>query len=374
MPEQLPQQFDQDPNLEISPEVLVLAEKLNLKSQWDSQVNILNETGVIGLLLGDNYEESLLNPDKINMGITGIDPADPTNPNKSKDYPIPTYTEILQGLSNNPEQLKILEQKAKQGLNKMLLVPIGQSIDKLIKRYEELLVTIHNDNINNPDKGLFSTKQDGKLEKLPFDTNQPVYKWDQITNSDREGRLTYYPQDYFDNDFKGFTKEELLTNVSKDPRYQSLLQSLSSPNGWQILFHEDNTNLPAQGEGKTINQGQPNQRKQPEANDTSINYLNNLQTQEQYQSEQGFTLESWLIYAITHLKETYQKPAGQAMVIDDYQGKGKICWLLGSYLSGEVLQGYWYRGDRQAYLFAYDPGCRYGDFGLRSAAMIKFEL
>ena len=315
------------------------SEKLHLKSQWESQVKALNETGVLEIL-----------PDCQDIGIVGIDPTDPT---KTKEYPIPTYAEIQAMIT--PEQLQILELKQSQGFIKMLLVPIGIPLEILIDRYKRLIIDKHS-------KGeLLST--DGT--KLELDKDNPIFVWDKIKikNADTDGRLTYFPQDYQNPNFKGFTKNELISGMANNPKHQDYLNQVKPTNAWQVIFIEDNPDLPAENQGKTVNQGQPNQRKQLEANDSSINYLKKIQTNPQYSHEQGLTLEAWLIYAITQLKAKNQQ-------IDDFRGKGKACWFTGSYLSGLVLRGGWDRDDRKAILDRYNSNISFEDYGLRSAVKL----
>ena len=187
----------------------------------------------------------------------------------------------------------------------------------------------------------------GKLQAtdgstLDLDTDQPVYVWDGYLKRDAQGKPTYEADKtgdliYFPNTFdkakhQGKTKVELLKEENNNQ-------------AWQILLLEDLPDLPAETKGKTING-----RKQLEANQTPNDYLKTIQTQDQYQNEQGLTLESWLIYAITQLQEKNQ-------AIDDWQGQGKSCYLTGSYQKkfGHVPNAYWNRDVRQANLNRFDP-------------------
>ncbi len=316
-----------------------LSEKLQLKVQWESQVKTLNETGVIDILL-----------DCQDIGVIGVDPHDST---KIKEYPISTYEEILSKIT--PEQLKVLETKQEQGFTKMLLVPIGAHLETLIDRYKQLLIKKHQEG------KLLAT--DGSSLELKKDDNDstkfdPVYVWDDIKNADTDGRLIYYPEQFDKDNHQGFVKSELISGKANNHQHQLRLDKLKSTNGWQILFIEDNPDLPAQNQGKTLNE-----RKQLEANQTPIDYLNQLQTDPQYTHEQGLTLESWLIYAITQLQETNQQ-------IDDWRSKGKACWLTGSYLAGKVLRYYWSRDNRRADLYGDFPDFSYGDCGSRPVVML----
>ena len=238
---------------------------------------------------------------------------------------------------------ELLKTKSEQGFEKLILVPLGMPLSALISKYEQLLLEHHQ-------AGMLQAT-DGSI--LDLDTDQPVYVWDGILKrdtqgkptyeADKEGDLIYFPNAFDKAKHQGKTKTELLKEENGNQ-------------AWQILLLEDQPDLPAETKGKTING-----RKQLEANQTPNDYLNTIQTQEQYQNEQGLTLESWLIYAITRLQEKNQ-------VIDDYQGQGKICCLTGLYQkkSGHVLYANWSRGARRAYLYRIDPAARGGDVGCRS--------
>jgi len=276
-----------------------ICERLNLRQQWEQQVQALNETGVLELL-----------PKSTDIGIVDI---------KGNEQPIPTYEQIIDNLRNNPEQLEILEQKAEQYEHpKLLLVPIGMPIVKLIDQYKRLLIK------KDKAKQLFSTNED----KLELDKEQPIYQESPLDETSIDDKLIYFPESFTDNP-KGQTKQELIANHE----------------AWQALVIED-------ADISRTNQS-------PEQ------YLEATRQDKQYQNEQGSTIESELIYAITKLHTENQQ-------IDDWNGKGKVCWLFGNLIkdSRRVPRFYWHRAGRQAGLLWGASDRRIDDRGARSGVKI----
>jgi len=302
-----------------------LGERLKIKDQWERQVKILVEAGIIEILPGKN-----------DLGIVAIDgqeyplPIFETDPN-SPEYPRPDNIFLK---LQNPETRRILETKSKQGFTKMLLVPFGAPLSLIIDRYKRAILKHHEN------KTLQATNGD----TLALDEQQPVYVWEEYEHADENGQLVYYPKKLDKNNHQGQTKEELI----------------KANEVWQILFVEDLPDLPAQGQGQTLNR-----RKQLEANRSANDYLKTLQTDPLYQAEQGLTPESWLAYALTQLKETNQ-------VVDDYRGQGKASLLISSFFpeSGFVPDAYWLRDDRQVALAGDGPVDQGGDGGCRASVMI----
>ena len=295
-----------------------LEQKLGLKAQWENQVRSLNETGILELL-----------PEAADIGVKGID---------GKEHPVPKYEEILARLT--PEKLELLSKKAEQGFTKLLLVPMAASIDVLIDRYKQEILKKH-------EAGkLLST--DGT--PLDLDKETPVYVWDEYKKADADGRIVYYPKEFSQN-HQGKTKQELI-NEGDD---------------WEIRLIEDLPDLPAQGMGQKANEerGLQTDRIPLEANHTPREYLQTTQADPTYQAEDGLTPEGWLTYATTHLHETDKQ-------IDDYRGKGKLCYLFGSYFPADsrVPCGFWNRGFRQAYLIRFGPDGRLSINGARPSVKI----
>ena len=300
----------------IHPETRELAEKLELRKQWGQQVKTLNETGIIELL-----------PKSQDIGIVDIN---------GKEQPIPTYEQILESL-NNKEQREVIKEKQEQGFTKLLMIPMGLPVSVIIDRYRRLIKSKHEQgNLESTDN-----------EKLELDEETPIYLENPLSDPDIDSQLIYFPEQFNKQDHKGKTKQELIKQNQS----------------WQVMLIEDMPDIPAENKGKTIKN-----RKQLEANKSPINYLKTTKEQPQYKHEQGPTMESELTYAITQLKEKNQ-------VIDDWQGKGKACWLFGTYLpeqgsSGGVPDLYWYRDYQRARLYWYYPGDYNEHSGARSGVKI----
>ena len=289
------------------------AEKLRLKEQYESQVKCLTGTGILEFLSKSQR-----------MGIKDI---------LGQEQPIPAYEDILNKL-DNPETRKLLETKSEQGFTKMIFVPFGAKISQLIASYKEVLLKHHQAGTLKATNG----------DTLELDENEPVWTWDKYQQADENGKLVYYPKQFDKTKHQGLTKKQLVNQGE----------------AWQIILVEDLPDLPAENQGKTLNQ-----RKQLEANQTPKDYLKTIQTNTTYQSEQGLTPESWLAYALTQLEEANQ-------VIDDWDGQGKASFLINSYFpeSDGVPDASWNRDYRQANLDRDGPDSRSGDFGCRVGVRI----
>ncbi|MFA6428419.1 MAG: hypothetical protein WCW02_02635 [Candidatus Buchananbacteria bacterium] len=253
----------------------------SLKAQYEFQKNLLLNSGLLKTLATGE------------LGIEAID---------KQEYPIPTLEQIEEMML---EKRKFLETKIPQGFIKLIIVPFGLPLDSLIKAYGNTLFKHH---------------QQGKLldiQNRPLELRE-VSIWDGTgyAKADEKGDLVYFPQEYSKTNHQGKTKQELLPTQA-----------------WQVLLLEDLPSLPDIGQGKIIAH-----RQQPEANQSPNDYLKQLQTDLQYKGEQGLTLESWLVYALTHLAQTDQ-------VIDNWEDLGKTCYLLNSYFkSGYVPRASFYLG------------------------------
>ncbi len=313
-------------NLEklLIPEIISI---LELQQQYEAQKQILMQAGLLERLSTGE------------LGITGID---------RQEYSLPTFDQIIKRIRAKEEILKI---KSEQGFKKLILVPLGMPLSSLIKSCKQPLLRHYGEGkLQATDGTIFDSDK-------YFNVDQPVYVWDGFINRDAQGIITYeadktgdliyFPTAFDQANHQGKTKTELLKKMQDNP-------------AWQVLLLEDLPDLPAENQGQTIGG-----RKQLEANQTPNNYLNTIQTKKQYQNEQGLTLESWLIYALTQLQEKNQ-------IIDDYQGQGKACYLTGSYQKkfGVVPNAVWDRNSQQAYLSRRVPSNRVGNDGCRSGVMI----
>ncbi len=273
-------------------------EQEQLEKQYHKQAEILMFTGLVK---------------KLRMGEMGI-VVD------GKEYPIPTFEDILIKINHNAE---FLDKKASQGFKKLLVVPFGLPITTLVEKYEQVLLRHYNN----------QTLLDSEGKPLDLDTNQPVWTWEGY----QDEPLVYFPQSFDKDNHQGKTKDQL------EP--------------WQVLLVEDMIDLPKEGDAKDING-----RKQLDANQTPNSYLEQILKAQ----EQGMTPESWLLLAITYLEE-------QNKQIDDYVGKGKASYLPGVFFkdSAEVQFAYWFRGNRQAVLDGSDADRSSSNDAVRSSVLIK---
>ena len=287
--------------------------ELKIKEQLDKQVEILRKVGILEVL-----------SDEKSLNIIGID---------NKKYSVPTLEEVLQRLENKKE---LVEKKINQGFTKIILVPFACSLEKIIKKYEETIITHYNNG------HLLATKEkiSDKDEALGLDLNHPINVWNECKNGDIENNFVYFPKTYDKINHQGKNKMELL---------------LDSKNAWQIFLIEDLPNIPAVGKSKKISH-----RKQIETNKTPTEYLEILHNNKTYQGEEGLTPEADLIYAITYLEETNQ-------VINDWQGKGNISCELGAFLipSNSVSWLSWDRDFNRADLWKLNIGTRDPHTGAR---------
>lgn len=310
--------------------------RLKVREQYESQKSIMARLGILEALSDGR------------LGIKGID---------GQEYPLPSYQEVSKRMV---EKKEVLGTKVDQGFVKLLLVPFGMPLDKLVGIYKAALQKHFDEN------KLYYTKKDPHDAEEPLEritqlhaTEGPLWVWDQYNGADVNGKLVYYPKE-FSAQHGAKTKTELLAD---------------GQHGITLRFLEDMPNIPCQGHGKTVGKS-GHERAQLDTAGTSITgyiesghtipspreYLKALQTEKQYQNEQGMTPEEQIMYALTYLEETNQ-------VIDDYQGKGSISYQLGAYFpsSARVPGSYWVRGNRRAYLRGSVPGRRRDRYGARSA-------
>ena len=280
-------------------------------------------------------------------GIVGID---------GNEYPIPSYESIKARFKENKE----FKTKFNQGFTELEMIPFALPIELLAVKFGKQILKHHKAG------KLFATKAspDDPDEPLELDTNQPLFVWDKWIDpskpegergADVSGECVYHCDNFDPVNHHGHTKQEILAKQREihDPWA-----------GWEVELIEANPNIPREGKGQTIGG-----RKQPEAGQTAEQYQRQFQTDPQYRHERAQTKEGWIIQNLVHLEKTNQ-------VIDDWQGKGSVTFLLGSYLpaSGYLGYGCWYRGGRRANLGGGDPWNQDSDIGCRSAVGLGQKL
>jgi len=303
--------------------------ELELPKQYEEKVKILNKLGILEIL-----------PEAKEFGIVGID---------GKEYPIPEMEEIKDKIEKNKE---MFETKMKQGFTDLNIIPFGTELSKLIKIMEKTILKHHKEG------KLFTAKKNLEDESEPLqklelyadcETNpdhSPVDVWKEgYDKADIEGKLVYYLQEFSEN-HQGKTKREILQETKK---------------GFIVTLQETNPNIPKKDDKPEIIGGRERLRAGKSPND----YLKILQTEEQYQNEQGQIPEERIAKFLTTLEKHNQ-------VIDDYQGNGRDSFQLGAYFrsSGGVPYCYWNRDVQQAYLDRFYPSYQDEYGGASSSARV----
>lgn len=280
-------------------------QRLDLRKQYFFQKNLLTE---MGILMHEEEWDASGNKEDVYF-INGID---------GKEYPIPSYQDLLTRIIEKKELLKT---KMDQGFMKLLLVPFAVSASTLVDKL-----------------GLYlKSYKIREGEAFFLDERSPVYN--NITQlGDRDGKLMYRSGISRDGHRGGATKREIL-NEGKGDRCQ----------GWQPILLQAAEGgvgvrpIPRDGKGRIVGTKTP--RMDLEAGKMVIEYENeraagNADPTSPYYGEVGITLEDWIMAFMTHLEET-GAPLDEW---DDREGR----WGSGSYLTGAhfpendiFFQAYW---------------------------------
>ncbi len=277
-----------------------LESELNLKEQYEEQVQTLKKVGILKKLKNGEW------------GMIDI---------LGNEQPIPSYEEIKARME---VKVEMLDKKREQGFTQLLLVPIGMRLSEITEKAGELIVKKHGEG------NLLATDGTTKLElEMKDGQPQPIYVDDIYQDADVKGDLVYGVKKFDKDNHGGRTKKELIEKTG----------------GWQVMFIEDIPDLPKKGAGQEI-EG----RKQLEAGQSPEEYLAKIQTDEQYANEEFTTPEAQLAYFLYYLQKHNQ-------VIDDFEGNGRICWNAGAFFKGAGLvpRGNWVRRGRQFSLDGISP-------------------
>ncbi len=258
-----------------------LPSSLRIKEQLENQVKMLQKLGILESLPVPDFEPNT-------FGITGID---------NQKYPAPTFLEISKRLEEKKDLIKV---KSSQGFTKMLLVPLGYSLNKLIGKYEE---SIRSHYANN--KLFYFTEKGGEI-KLNLNKENPLNVWNEYEEADVNNYIIYFPRYLKKENHNGRTKKVLLLNKE---------------DAWLILLVKDMPNIPRAKNGKTTNG-----RHELESGKTPEDYLRIIQTDPVYEGEIGLPPEASMIYALTHLEETNH-------VVNDWLADGSIEYNIGAFFA-----------------------------------------
>ncbi len=309
-----------------SPQEQFLRESLPL--QFNTQTASLRDVG----LLESIFKEITPADDdlviELQEGITGMD---------GRPYPLPTLEQITKHFSQEKYDKKI-----SQGFTKLLIVPFAYPLATIRARYEQALIKHH-------EEGKLLDRE-GTL--LDLNTKHPLGFWKDFDKSDETDGLIYYPKQFDKENHGGYTKQELLTSTAPEARAQAPFH------GFHILLIKPDLTIPTEKVAQTTNG-----RKDLEAGKSSKEYLNIIQTDPQYRSEQGMTMEDSFILGLISLHETNR-------VLDDWQNeKDSINFNIGTFhKASDCIPGsYWYRTLRQASVNGVTQRYSSGYYGLRTA-------
>ena len=349
---------NKEPREEISEAIEYAEEFYHLKKQYDLQVELLTEVGILE-----------------NGTILGID---------GKRYSIPTLEQITVRLFERRETLKT---KYDQGFTKLLLVPFGMSLDALQETFKQFLLSYKQ---NNP--------------TFDFDTNEPLWIGEGYQGADTgdSPKLVYYPQSFTKESHGGKTKMEIFkeqtgrrwtptsVGVAGGSGVGMAGESGAGTPGWTIhlLQPSDPTDshslgfalIPREGQGTPQGDLTPRppfrergDRPPLETNKTPMEYLSLLQFSQEdenspYHNESGLTPENWIMAFMTHLSET-------GKLLDDVWNPANTesyCYLTGAFFpfSTFVSGACWNRGDRKVDLDGSRSRAQNGSIGVRTSVMI----
>lgn len=142
-------------------------EKEKIEEQYNEQRKVMERNGIV---------------EKLSNGEMGIKGMDPEKPNKEKEYVFPALEDILKQMKKRKE---ILETKAEQGFDQLLIVPFGMKLNDLIEKYKQVILKHHQEG------KLLVTKKDPSDPDEPLDLNEsePVYVWqDGYKNAEAENK------------------------------------------------------------------------------------------------------------------------------------------------------------------------------------------
>ncbi len=300
----------------------------SLPAQFNTQIASLRNVGLLESILKESTPADDELVIELQEGITGMD---------GRPYPLPTVEEIAKHFS----QEKYAE-KISQGFTKLLIVPFAYPLATICARYEQALLKHH--------KAGKLLDRDGTL--LILDTKRPLYFLKFLNKSDETGDMIYYPKQFDTENHGGFTKQELLTPVTQEAKFNSPFL------GFHILLIKPDLTIPRKGMTQTTGG-----RADLESVKSPNNYLYTIQTNSFYNHEQGMTLEDSLILALTNLHETNR-------VIDDFENiKDSVNFNIGVFhkASGHVPISYWFLTLGRADIDMRDPKSSYEDSGCRVA-------
>ncbi|MFC1640575.1 hypothetical protein ACFL2D_00840 [Patescibacteria group bacterium] len=238
-------------NLEARREALF--EKLQLKEQYASQFKVLGETGILETL-----------PELQDLGVVGID---------GKEYPLPSLKDVKERISDT-ETIELMEKKAEQGYNKLLLVPFAMPFNILSECHKKFVQT------------KFELKEitdgSGKLLDIPDGYNYYV-DFPEVRQGDATGDFLYRP-----------SGESRLEESEEERKklFKTKGEMIEGGSVWEVHFFQDNAEIPQEDctNGDLLSE-------------TVSEYLEGMKNP-QREGEKPLTPEAWVVFAMTKLQES----------------------------------------------------------------------
>lgn len=307
----------------------------HLREQHEFQKNLLVTAGILELRVDTSIPDQ---PREI-LFIKGID---------GKEYPLPSVKDIQKSMC---EKRSLLQIKADQAFNKLLLVPFGMSLDDIIARFKSYLLR---------KRRYVTLDLSGRINSVsPISSLRGLFD-----DADRSGKLVYEPRLLETGGYGGKTKQEILdeqTSVNKTCA------------GWRILLIQTSDDvsirpIPDAGKEQTIGIIQP--RIDIPTTGRPDEYIHALKQDRSdrspYEGEYGMTPEEWMIACITQWETV-----GRALDMKGTMKQNEAC-LTGSYIHGEnmVPTAGWDRIDRRASLSAEGHATHSQKLGIRTAVRL----
>ncbi|MFC1640571.1 hypothetical protein ACFL2D_00820 [Patescibacteria group bacterium] len=314
-------------NLEARREALF--EKLQLREQYELQLQMLNETGALEIL-----------PESQEMGVIGID---------GKEYPVPTLKEIKERIQDS-EKIELLEKKHSQGFTRLLLVPHAIPTSVLGERYGQLVSRKVKEGKMKTSKGepIDEVAEDGPLH---CDSGLEVYP------------LMYYPDSmlglsHYSKGNEPPESPEVILSAQQTVGGKTKKELIDDGDPWAIMMVEDSIEAPRVNSEQTTNG-----RTQFPAGLPTLEYFTLLKQDPQYRGEQGLTVEAWLVMAMTILHE-------KDIQIDCWsQEDGPSMLLVGSFFA-MVPEAFWHNKQKQGRIRYIDFDETDPNHGARSSVLI----
>lgn len=253
---------------------------LNLREQYDFQVNLLKEMK----LVESKIESDVSGNEGEILYMTGIDGV---------EYPVPSFSDILK---YSGEKKELLRTKADQGFTELVIVPFGMDLERLMGKVASAIVLFKKQ----------TNQLNGVSQYEPI--KLPIF----YVGADRNGALTYDAPLLNEHCSLGKTKLSILEEQKERALWSK---------GWRIILlqRENGEHLPIRRDASPHEdieaEKSPEERvrmMQTASNDPSSPYFGEI----------GITPEEWAVAFASHFKKTgkhlgHMLLTGATIMIDD---------------------------------------------------------